>query len=571
MQNLKHFFASQVIESLQNMGFVVQDAVVSQSNRPDLSDYQSNVALPLAKKNGLNPRELATKIVEGLKENKNLYTASVDGPGFINFRLSDRMLAKEALSSPVFAPTGRKIVIDYGGPNIAKALHVGHLRSAVIGEAVKRIMRLYGDEVIGDVHFGDWGTPLGMLITEMQLENIPEDKVMTIQDISSLYIRAAASFKQDDDFKEKARNAVSELQSGNPKYRKIWQMFHDVSINDIKKTYDILQVDFDLWNGESDVNDILPFLFDDLKRKGLAVLDDGAIIIRLPDLNGRSRAPFILRKTDGAYTYAATDLATIVQRVEQFNPSSILYVVDARQKEHFQQVFEVARMAGYVPEGTTLEHLAFGTVNGTDGKPFKTREGGVMSLSGLLDLALSKAREVLPEPSDEVSAEELELQAEQIALGAVKFQDLKSTRISDYVFDTENFTKSEGKTGAYVQYAVVRIKSILSKSKDRGFIASDNIVIHTSSERDLLLSLDQFPEVMDKAYELREPSEIANYAHLLAQKFSTFYADCDILGESDEEVRASRLKILEVTCAMLVRCLSLIGISSPDRMLRRDD
>lgn len=571
MQNLKHFFASQVLDSLQNMGLVVQDAVVSQSNRPDLSDYQSNVALPLAKKNGLNPRELATKIVEGLKENKNLYTASVDGPGFINFRLSDRMLAKEALSSPVFAPTGRKVVIDYGGPNIAKALHVGHLRSAVIGEAVKRIMRLYGDEVIGDVHFGDWGTPLGMLITEMQLENIPEDKVMTIQDISSLYIRAAASFKQDDDFKEKARNAVSELQSGNPKYRKIWQMFHDVSINDIKKTYDILQVDFDLWNGESDVNDVLPFLFDDLKRKGLAVLDDGAIIIRLPDLNGRSRAPFILRKTDGAYTYAATDLATIVQRVEQFNPSSILYVVDARQKEHFQQVFEVARMAGYVPEGTTLEHLAFGTVNGTDGKPFKTREGGVMSLSGLLDLALSKAREVLPEPSDEVSAEELELQAEQIALGAVKFQDLKSTRISDYVFDTENFTKSEGKTGAYVQYAVVRIKSILSKSKDRGFIASDNIVIHTSSERDLLLSLDQFPEVMDKAYELREPSEIANYAHLLAQKFSTFYADCDILGESDEEVRASRLKILEVTCAMLVRCLSLIGISSPDRMLRRDD
>ncbi len=571
MQNLKHFFEAQVIKSLQKLGYNESNAIISQSNRPDLSDYQSNISLPLAKKNGLNPRELAAKIVEHLPDVNNLYTAAVDGPGFINFRISDKMLASEVMTPFELKPNGRTTVIDYGGPNIAKALHVGHLRSAVIGESVKRIMRLYGDKVIGDVHFGDWGTPLGMLITEMQTENIPDDTQLGIKEISELYIRAATAFKESDDFKEKARVAVSELQNGNTRYRKIWKMFHDVSIGEIKKIYDSLQVDFDLWNGESDVNDMLPEILADLTKKGLAVLDDGAIIVRLPDIKGRERAPLILKKTDGAYTYAATDLATIVQRVRDFSPDSILYVVDARQKEHFEQVFEVARMAGYVPEKTTLEHLPFGTVNGTDGKPFKTREGGVMSLSGLLDLAFNKAKEVLPDPSSEITAAELDEQARQIAFGAVKFQDLKSTRISDYIFDTENFTKSEGKTGAYVQYAVVRIKSVLNKAKEKGFNPSSKIMVTSASERDLLLTLQHFPEVLDKAYELREPSEIANYAHLLAQKFSTFYTECAILGEENENIRGGRLCLAKITCDMLIKCLDLIGIEAPEKMLRKEE
>lgn len=570
MQNLKHFFSKQVLTAVQELGFSADDAIVSQSNRPDLSDYQSNIALPLAKRNGLNPKDLAAKIVDNLPAKDDLYTVTIDGPGFINFRITDKMLSEEAFTPFALPKSNKTIVIDYGGPNIAKALHVGHLRSAVIGESVKRIMRLCGDKVIGDVHFGDWGTPLGMLITEMQNEGIDEDTTLSIKEISELYIRAASAFKESDEFKEKARIAVSELQSGNVRYRKIWKMFHDVSIGEIKKIYDSLQVDFDLWNGESDVNDMLPEIFKDLTEKGLAVLDDGAIIIRLPDIKGRERAPLILKKTDGAYTYAATDLATIIQRVRDFAPSSILYVVDARQKEHFEQVFEVARMAGYVPETTTLEHLAFGTVNGTDGKPFKTREGGVMSLSGLLDLAVSKAKEVLPEPSEEISAAELAEQARQIAFGAVKFQDLKSTRISDYIFDTENFTKSEGKTGAYVQYAVVRIKSVLNKAADKGFAATEKIIITSASERELLLNLQHFPEVLNKAYDLREPSEIANYAHLLAQKFSTFYTDCAILNEENSDIRGSRLTLAKITSDMLVKCLNLIGIEAPEKMLRKE-
>ena len=570
MQNLKQFFSAQVLKAVQDLGFSADDAIVSQSNRPDLSDYQSNIALPLAKKNGMNPRELAAKIAEKLPDVGDLYTVSIDGPGFINFRVSNKMLEWEALTPFALPESGRTIVMDYGGPNIAKALHVGHLRSAVIGEAIKRIMRLCGDKVIGDVHFGDWGTPLGMLITEMQAEGIADDTTLNIKEISELYIRAAAAFKESDDFKEKARVAVSELQNGNTLYRKIWKMFHDTSIGDIKKIYDDLQVDFELWNGESDVNDMLPEILADLTQKGLAVLDDGAIIVRLPDVKGRERAPLILKKTDGAYTYAATDLATIVQRVRDFSPSSILYVVDARQKEHFEQVFEVARMADYVPESVTLEHLAFGTVNGTDGKPFKTRDGGAMSLAGLLNLAVNKASEVLPEPSAEVTADELREQARQIAYGAVKFQDLKSTRISDYIFDTENFTKSEGKTGAYVQYAVVRIKSILNKAADKGYTAADKVIVASASERDLLLTLQHFPEVLSKAYDLREPSEIANYAHLLAQKFSTFYADCAILGEENTDIRSSRLMMAKITCDMLVKCLDLIGIEAPEKMLRKE-
>ncbi|MBR7159232.1 MAG: arginine--tRNA ligase [Alphaproteobacteria bacterium] len=569
MINYKEFFQAEVLKAVHELGFAAEDALISQSNRPDLSDYQSNIALPLAKKNGLVPRELASKLAEKLSANDGLYTVSVDGPGFINFSLTNRML--EDNSEPFsFKPSGRTIVIDYGGPNIAKALHVGHLRAAVIGESMKRIMRESGDKVIGDVHFGDWGTPIGMLISQLQNDGLDASKTMTIAEISDLYKRAAASFKESDDFKEQARVATSELQAGNEEYRKIWQMFHDVSIADIKKIYDALDVDFDLWLGESDVNDILPTMFAELTAKGMAVESDGAVIIPLPPIKGRERAPFILRKTDGAYTYAATDLATIIQRMKDFNPDAILYVVDARQKEHFEQVFEVARTAGYVPENVSLEHLGFGTVNGADGKPFKTRDGGVMSLMDLLVLAENKAKEALPEPSADISKEELDLQAAQIAFGGIKYQDLKNNRISDYIFDTENFTKSEGKTGAYVQYAIVRINSILAKAKENGFAIAPKVEISHTLEREIMLTLERYPEVIIRAYETREPSEISEYAHILSQKFSSFYAELSVLGEQDEKVRASRLKIAELTRDTLHKSLWLLGISAPDKMLRKE-
>ncbi len=569
MINYKEFFQKEVLKVLEGKGFIVQDALISQSNRPDISDYQSNISLVLGKQQGLNPREIANSLAEDLSANGGLYSVRVDGPGFINFSLSNKILEdnSEIFS---FCPSGRTIIIDYGGPNIAKALHVGHLRAAVIGESLKRIMREVGDRVIGDVHFGDWGTPIGMLISQLKKEGIDWRREMDIESISELYKRASLSFKEEEGFKEQARIATSELQAGNVEYMKLWQKFHDVSISEIKKIYERLDVNFDLWLGESDVNDILPEMFIDLQKKGLAVESEGAVIVRLNQLKGRDRAPFILRKTDGAYTYAATDLATIIQRVKDYNPDGILYVVDARQREHFEQVFEVARRAGYVREEVSLEHLGFGTVNGSDGKPFKTREGGVMNLVDLLSLAEEKARDLLPDFSEGVSEEELRKQAEQVAIGGIKYQDLKNNRISDYIFDTDNFTKTEGRTGAYIQYAIVRINSILSKAKEKGYNIARRVKISHGIERELMLTLERYPEFILRAYEIREPSEISEYAYILAQKFSSLYSELNILGEEDEEKRASRLKILELTRDCLKKMLWLLGISSPERMLRKD-
>ena len=572
--NIKEFLNEQVLVILKDLGYDVKDALVSRSGRPELSDYQSNAAMPLAKQAHKPPREIATQIAGELEKKDFVSKVSVDGPGFINISLTDDFLA--TVPTTKTKPTGRTIIIDHGGPNIAKEMHVGHLRSAIIGESVKRIMRAIGDKVIGDVHFGDWGTPIGMLATQLKHEQ-PDlayfkepfqetDFEMSIEDISALYRRASANFKEDEAFKEEARKAVFDLQKGHPGYHALWKMLHDKSVAAVKENFDHLGVDFDLWNGESDVNDILPELVELLKQKKLAVLSQGALIVPLPDKNNHERAPLIVQKSDGAYTYAATDLATIIWRVEHYQPNTLIYLTDARQKEHFEQVFEVARMAHLVPETTTLEHLAFGTVNGKDGKPFKTRDGGVMSLKALIDLALDKAYESIPEGTEKQVAD---TQAHAVALGALKFQDLKNSTVSDYIFDTDNFTKSEGKTGTYLQYAVARINSILDKS---GVALSDiekaEIKISHPLERELLLALRRFPESLAESYQHREPSVIAEYVYTLAQRFSTLYAELSINGEQDETLRKSRLKIASLTRETLKQGLDLLGIECPDRMLK---
>ena len=391
--NIKEFLNSEVLEVLKSLGYDAKDALVSRSNRPELSDYQSNAAMPLAKVAHKAPREVATKIATELEKKDFISKVSVDGPGFINMSLTDDFLANVPTTKT--RSKGRTIMIDYGGPNIAKEMHVGHLRSAIIGESIKRIMRATGDKVIGDVHFGDWGTPIGMLIAQLQSEQ-PHlayftepfksvDFDISISEISALYRRAAANFKESDEFKEKARVATFELQKKRSGYIALWSLFHDKSVAAVKENYDHLGVDFDLWNGESDVNDLLPKLVDDLTQKGMAQPSQGALIVPLEAKNNHERAPLILKKSDGAYTYAATDLATLIQRMNDYHPDNILYVVDARQREHFDQVFEVARLAGIVPETTALEYIPFGTVNGADGKPFKTRSGGVMTLKALMN------------------------------------------------------------------------------------------------------------------------------------------------------------------------------------------
>ena len=572
--NIKEFLNSEVLEVLKSLGYDAKDALVSRSNRPELSDYQSNAAMPLAKVAHKAPREVATKIATELEKKDFISKVSVDGPGFINMSLTDDFLANVPTTKT--RSKGRTIMIDYGGPNIAKEMHVGHLRSAIIGESIKRIMRATGDKVIGDVHFGDWGTPIGMLIAQLQSEQPhlayftepfkSADFDISISEISALYRRAAANFKESDEFKEKARVATFELQKKREGYIALWSLFHDKSVAAVKENYDHLGVDFDLWNGESDVNDLLPKLVDDLTQKGMAVPSQGALIVPLEAKNNHERAPLILKKSDGAYTYAATDLATLIQRMNDYKPDNILYVVDARQREHFDQVFEVARLAGIVPETTALEYIPFGTVNGADGKPFKTRSGGVMTLKALIELAVDKARETVPADADKNTTE---AQAHKVALGALKFQDLKNARTSDYIFDTDNFTKSEGKTGAYLQYAVARINSILDKSGVAiGDIDSAQIKISHPLERELVLALRRFPESLVEAYIHREPSVIAEYVYTLAQRFSTLYAELSINGEKDEGLKKSRLKIALLTREMLKQGLGLLGIECPDRMLK---
>ena len=563
--NLKDYLNEAIKKALRQFNYDTSNTLVSISNRPDLSDYQSNGAMPLAKLAKKSPIEIANEIKKFLEKDSTFSKISVDGPGFINVTFSDDRLLNVETSPKQFKS---KVILDYGGPNIAKEMHVGHLRSAIIGESLKRILKLSGNKVIGDVHFGDWGTPIGMLITQLKRENPKsfendfEDFDMTISEISALYKRANANFKSSDEFKEAARVATFELQNGNDSYRKLWKILRDKSVEAVKENYDKLGVSFDLWLGESDTNDLLPKIVDNLLKRKIAIHSNGAIIVPMPSKSNEEKAPLILRKSDGAYTYAITDLATIVQRMKDYNPDAILYVVDARQKEHFQQVFTVARLANYVKENTLLEHIAFGTVNGKDGKPFKTREGNVMNLKDLIEFSETKAREGISELNDET-----EDQIRKVAIGALKYQDLKNLRTSNYIFDTENFTKSEGKTGAYIQYAIARINSIVDKSSDKDFDKADLKISH-KIEREILLQVDRFPEALEQAYLMREPSVISEYVHVLAQKFSSFYAELPINGEENQDIRLSRLKLCKITKEVLTRGLDLLGIEAPEKMSR---
>lgn len=577
MENFQKRLTTKLQEALGGLGYPGGDAFVVQSNRPDLSDYQCNTAMAIAKTMRKNPREIAQSIADELSRDPSFDNVTVDGPGFINIKLSNGALTGGFEETAAPAPSGRHILIDYGGPNIAKKMHVGHLRAAIIGESLKRIMRACGDSVLGDVHFGDWGTPMGMLITQMKRETEGEgifqrslwEKAygMDVEELSATYRKAADQFKNDDTFKEESRIATYELQNGNAGYVALWKIFKDMSVDDVRRTYDRLDVSFELWLGESDINILLPTLLTGLTEKGLAVESDGAVIIPLEPRNGNERAPLILKKTDGAYTYAATDLATIISRMQMNpQPEALLYVVDIRQKEHFEQVFEVARKAGYVPEGVTLEHIAFGTVNGPDGRPFKTREGGVMNLEDLIVLSENKVRAVLPEASDEEERKSLDEQANLIALGALKYQDLKNPRVSDYTFDVENFTKSEGKTGTYLQYAVARIHSILQKTGDAG---QTKIEITHPLERDLVLALRQWPESLALAYAKREPSVISAYLHKVAQKFSSFYGELSVANEENPAIQASRIAIIKQTRKILVDGMHLLGLSPIERISKK--
>ena len=552
------------------LGLDTKFAFAKVSDRPDLSDFQCNGALALAKSERKNPRELATLIATELQKDSDLAKVSVDGPGFLNITLDDAFIAKTmnaAADDERFGvqktTTPRKIVMDFGGPNVAKALHVGHLRSAVIGESLRRIEEFVGHDVVSDVHLGDWGTQMGMILAEIILQDgdLSKTETYNIDEISAFYKQANARCKENEAAKENARKITAELQNGDPVYRKAWQHLRKESLEAIKKNYLVLDAHFDLWLGESDAHDASGKIVEMAKDQGLAKIDDGALIIRLAD---DSKPPVILVKSDGGFGYQVTDIATIKMRVDDLQAQEILYVVDKRQALHFEQVFEVAEKLGIAPN-VKFKHIGFGTVNGADGKPFKTRDGGVMNLEDLIALSLEKVKESLPEEAEGYTNTDIEKMAEQIAIGAIKFQDLKNNTASGYVFELEDFAKFEGKTGPYIQYAIARINSILRKA---GMEPKD-VVITNKEERDLALKIAQLNSVIARAEAEKEPSIISDYAYNLAQVFSSFYNASSILNEPNKEVAASRLKLAKLVRDILQLNLYLMGIEAPEAMLKK--
>ena len=565
-QKLKTAFAG--------LGLDTKYAAAKTSDRPDLSDFQCNGALALAKSEKKNPRQIGEEIAARLREDEDFARVSVDGPGFLNLTLTDEFLAgvldKMAADERfgcALQENPKTVVMDYGGPNVAKEMHVGHLRSGVIGESMRRIEEFVGNKPIADVHFGDWGTPIGMILAEVIAADGSLDKMETydIAEITRFYKQANIRCKEDPAAKETARVITAKFQDGDPVYRKAWQHIRKVSVEAVKENYRELGVHFDLWLGESDAHETCFAIKKIAEEKGLLEYDDGAYIIRLDEEN-KPKPPVIIEKSDGGFTYQATDIATIKMRVDDLHADEIIYFVDKRQSLHFEQVFEVVEKLGIAP-GVKLQHIGFGTVNGADGKPFKTRDGGVMNLADMIKMSKDKVAESMPAPDEAkgITREYIDRLVSQIAVGAIKFQDLKNNIASGYVFELDDFANFDGKTGPYIQYAVARINSIMRKNQN---LVPGAVVITNPEERALGLKLTQLSSVVFRAEADKEPSVISDYAYTLAQLFSSFYNASPIMGAETPEIAASRLALARLTCDVLVKLLYLLGIEAPEAMLK---
>jgi arginyl-tRNA synthetase len=591
MTDLKSVLGEAVGAAFAAEGVDAALARVTASDRPDLADFQSNGALAAAKALKANPRELASRVADRLAADPRLESVEVAGPGFINLKVAGATLAERAeavagdsdRAGASGVEAARKVIIDYAGPNVAKPMHVGHLRSSIIGESLKRLFRFRGDTVWGDAHFGDWGFQMGLLIVACADEGqklpgadafmadgdgpFPAESPVSLADLERLYPLAAAKAKEDEAFRDRARKATAELQSGRAGYRALWAHFVTVSRSALEREFSALGVDFDLWKGESDADAFVPGMVADLEKQGLLIADQGARIVRVAkEGDKRDLPPLLVVSSEGSAMYGTTDLATIVGRREDPGFDLILYVVDQRQADHFEQVFRAAYLAGYADEGA-LEHLGFGTMNGPDGKPFKTRAGGVLKLHDLITMATDKARERLKEAELGADLPEAEFEdiARKVAVAALKFADLSNNRTTSYVFDLDRFMSFEGKTGPYLLYQAVRIKSLLRKAADQGASAGA-IAVAEPAERDLVLTLDAFDQATADAYDKRSPHLIAEHAYRLAQSFSKFYAACPVLAAPDETTRASRLALAAAALRQLEIALDLLGIATPERM-----
>jgi arginyl-tRNA synthetase len=561
---------------------------VTVSDRPDLGQFQCNGALPAAGRAKRNPREVAQAVIDALAERGHLADVSIAGPGFINLTLTDEFLARhtrglEADPQLGVAPNDppRSVVLDFGGPNVAKPLHVGHLRSAIVGDSLQRIFRFSGDHVVSDVHLGDWGTPMGLLIAALAEDHpdwpyfdpaatghFPAEPPVTIDDLETLYPAASARSKSDPAFLESARQATAALQAGRAGYRALWRHFVDISVAALETDYDALGVHFDLWLGESDADMRVPALVAHLRSTGAAVESDGALVVDVAEpTDAKELPPLILVKSDGALLYATTDLATIQQRVDDFDPDEILYVVDRRQALHFEQVFRAARRTGLAGRAA-LEHIAFGTMNGPDGKPFRTREGGIMRLGDLLAMCTAAAERRLAEAdiAADYPPEERADVARRVGLAALKFADLANHRLTDYVFDLERFTSFEGRTGPYLLYSTVRARAIQRKAAEQGLEPGPVAAPAGEHDRALLLLLGQLPDALRTAYAERAPNHLAEYAFQLATAFNAFYHHHHILREADPARQAGWLGLTRLTERALTQVLELLGLTVPDRM-----
>ncbi|THD64309.1 arginine--tRNA ligase [Phenylobacterium sp.] len=590
MSDLKGVLSEAVEAAFASLGLPPELGRVTASDRPDLADFQSNGALAAAKRVGKPPREIALGVAERLAGDPRLAGVEIAGPGFINLKLSDAALSQRAQAIAADPRVGaasvaepRRVLVDYGGPNVAKPMHVGHLRASIIGESIKRLYRFRGDTVLGDAHFGDWGYQMGLLIGAVMDEapavaaavdalNAGETadtaafEAVSLSDLDRLYPEAAAKGKTDTDYRDRARKITAGLQDRQPGYFQLWKRFRNVTQIALERDFHALGVDFDLWKGESDVEDLIDPMVDELAAKDLLVDDQGARIIRVSrEGDKRELPPLLVVSSEGSAMYGTTDLATILDRKKSFDPQLVIYCVDQRQADHFEIVFRAAYLAGYAAEGE-LQHVGFGTMNGTDGKPFKTREGGVLKLADMIEMTREKARERLHEAGlgEDLPADEFEDIAGKVAVAALKFADLQNFRGTSYVFDLDRFTSFEGKTGPYLLYQAVRVKSLLRRAVEAGAEAGP-IAIAEPAERELALTLDAFDAALAEAYDRQAPNAVAEHAYRLSQAFSKFYAACPIL-QAEPAVRGSRLALASTTLAQLERALDLLGIAVPERM-----
>lgn len=595
MKKILDLITAEITQAFVDCGYDAKYGKVTLSNRPDLCEYQCNGAMAAAKEYKKAPFMIADEVAAKLAEASMFSMTESVKPGFLNLKLDEAFLASyvadmqadEGRFGCEKAQNPKTIMIDYGGPNVAKPLHVGHLRSAIIGESIKRIGKFAGHKVIGDVHLGDWGLQMGLIITELKLrqpdfvyfdENFegeyPKEAPFTISELEEIYPTASKKSKEDEAYKEAAMQATYELQNGRKGYQALLSHILNVSVTDLKKNYENLNVSFELWKGESDAQPYIPAMVQKMKDDGFAYVSDGALVVDVKeDTDTKEIPPCMILKSDGASLYNTTDLATIVWREEDYDPDEIIYVVDKRQELHFVQVFRCARKTGLVKPETELKFLGFGTMNGKDGKPFKTRDGGVMRLEYLVSEIDNEMLKKITENQKSkenlgISEEEAKETAKTVALAAIKYGDLSNQASKDYIFDIDRFTSFEGNTGPYILYTIVRIKSILHKYHDLGKSAEGAVITsaHSESEKNLMLEISKFNAVIDGAFADTAPHKICSYIYDLANAFNSFYHETKIMSEEDETVQKSYIRLLELTKSVLETSIDLLGFSAPERM-----